>query len=94
MGQFAQYKNISVQMMVSKSAPWQPIILNGANDDNTQRFTGIDYLNVDTLNVATSDLLDIFNIQGSAGMSSNFIKHGKNWFGIFNHPKQNKMPVI
>jgi hypothetical protein len=70
MGQFAQYKNISVQMMVSKSAPWQPIIINGANDDNTQRFTGIDYLNVDTLNVATSDLLDIFNIQGSAGMSS------------------------
>jgi hypothetical protein len=68
MGQFVQYMNISVQLMLPQSVPWQPIIINGANNDNTQRFTGIDYQNVDTLNVATSDLLDIFNIQGSAGV--------------------------
>jgi hypothetical protein len=68
MGQFVQYMNISVQLMLPQSVPWQQIIINGANDDNTQRFTGIDYQNVDTLNVATSDLLDIFNIQGSAGV--------------------------
>lgn len=68
MGQLVGYKNISVQMILPSNVPWTPIIIAGQSDDNVPRFAGIDYANVDTLNVATSDLLDIFNIQGSSGM--------------------------
>lgn len=69
MGQLAQYKNISVQLILPKNVPWADIVIDGQTDDNVQRFAGIDYQNVDLLNVATSDLLDIVNIQGSSGMA-------------------------
>lgn len=67
-GQLKGIKNIAIDITFDVAKSWQQVTLNGLNDDNIWRQDGVDYHNLDLLELRTGSIADIVNVRGTSGV--------------------------
>lgn len=68
MGQLKGIKSIAIDITFGAAKSWPQVTLNGINDDNIWRQDGVDYHNLDLLELRTGSIPDIVNVRGTSGV--------------------------